>query len=113
MSAPTPIEKELAALGRVIRQERERKGMTPAQLAEAAGVERERLAALEAGRDRAPASLLFAVAGGLNARLGVLMARAEGLDLGVGAMLARHGERRLTPEEFAEHLGHLPTDGEG
>ncbi len=34
-------------------------------------------------------------------------------DLSVKAMLARHGERRLTPEEFEQHFGRLPTDGEG
>jgi hypothetical protein len=25
----------------------------------------------------------------------------------------RYGERRLTPEEFEQHFGRLPTDGEG
>jgi hypothetical protein len=34
-------------------------------------------------------------------------------DLSVKAMLARHGERRLTPGEFEQHFGQLPTDGEG
>ncbi len=34
-------------------------------------------------------------------------------DLSVEAILARHGERRLTPEEFERHFGQLPTDGEG
>lgn len=34
-------------------------------------------------------------------------------DLSVKAMLARHGERKLTPEEFEQHFGQLPTDGEG
>jgi hypothetical protein len=34
-------------------------------------------------------------------------------DLSVKAMLARHGERKLTPEEFEQHFGRLPTDGEG
>ena len=33
-------------------------------------------------------------------------------DLSVKAMLARHGERELTPEEFEQHFGDLPTDGE-
>ncbi len=37
----------------------------------------------------------------------------EGSDLSVKAMLARRGERELTPEEFEQHFGHLPTDGEG
>jgi hypothetical protein len=31
----------------------------------------------------------------------------------VDAILARHGERRLTPEEFEEYLGDLPSDDEG
>jgi hypothetical protein len=35
------------------------------------------------------------------------------LDLSVKAMLARHWERKLAPEEFEQHFGQLPTDGEG
>ncbi len=31
----------------------------------------------------------------------------------LGDMLAEHGLRRLTPEEFDRHFGHLPTDDEG
>ncbi len=34
-------------------------------------------------------------------------------DLSVKAMLARHGERQLTPAEFEQNFGGLPTDGEG
>lgn len=34
-------------------------------------------------------------------------------DLSAKAMLARHGERELTPDEFEQHFGELPTDGEG
>ncbi len=34
-------------------------------------------------------------------------------DLSVKAMLSRHGERKLTTEEFEQHFGQLPTDGEG
>jgi hypothetical protein len=34
-------------------------------------------------------------------------------DLSVRAMLARHGERRLSSEEFDQDFGQLPTDGEG
>ena len=49
-----------------------------------------------------------------TALLEKLIAALEGEhDLSVDAMLARYGERRLTPEEFEKHLGHLPTDGEG
>lgn len=37
----------------------------------------------------------------------------EGRDTSVEAILARHGEERLTPEEFDHHFGSLPTDDEG
>jgi transcriptional regulator with XRE-family HTH domain len=38
---------------------------------------------------------------------------AEGLGVRPGRLLDDLGERRLTPEEFEQHFGHLPTDGEG
>jgi hypothetical protein len=31
----------------------------------------------------------------------------------VDELLAEHGEHRLTAEEFEEHFGDLPSDGEG
>lgn len=34
-------------------------------------------------------------------------------DLSVAAALARHHERALTAEEFEQHFGALPSDGEG
>lgn len=34
-------------------------------------------------------------------------------DLSVRAMLSRHGERELSPDEFEQQFGELPTDGEG
>ena len=34
-------------------------------------------------------------------------------DLSAKGMLSRNGERELTPEEFEQHFGELPTDGEG
>jgi hypothetical protein len=34
-------------------------------------------------------------------------------DLSTRAMLERHGERELTEEEYEQHFGGLPTDGEG
>lgn len=37
----------------------------------------------------------------------------EGRDTPVEAILARHGEERLSPEEFDRHFGSLPTDAEG
>jgi hypothetical protein len=37
----------------------------------------------------------------------------EGRDTSVEAILARHGEERLSSEEFDQHFGSLPTDDEG
>lgn len=53
MSRRVPSEEDrklLLALGRAVRQLREERGMTPAQLACAAGIRREELEAIEAGR---------------------------------------------------------------
>lgn len=48
----------------------------------------------------------------VDAALAALEA-VEGRDTSVGAILARHGEERLSPEEFDRHFGSLPTDAEG
>jgi hypothetical protein len=48
----------------------------------------------------------------VDAALAALEA-VEGKDTSVEAILARHGEQRLSPEEFDRHFGSLPTDDEG
>lgn len=48
----------------------------------------------------------------VDAALAALEA-VEGRDTSVEAILARHGEERLSPEEFDRHFGSLPTDAEG
>jgi len=48
----------------------------------------------------------------VDAALAALEA-VEGKDTSVEAILARHGEERLSPEEFDRHFGSLPTDDEG
>lgn len=37
----------------------------------------------------------------------------EGRDTSLEAILARHGEERISPEEFDRHFGSLQTDDEG
>lgn len=37
----------------------------------------------------------------------------EGRDTSLEAILARHGEERISPEEFDRHFGWLPADEEG
>lgn len=37
----------------------------------------------------------------------------EGHEISVEAILARHGEQRLSPEEFDRHFGSLLSDDEG
>jgi transcriptional regulator with XRE-family HTH domain len=46
-------------------------------------------------------------------RLKSILRLADGLGVTPGALLDPIGERRLTPDEFERHFGHLPTDGEG
>jgi hypothetical protein len=49
-------------------------------------------------------------------RLRTILRVARGMDADRSALrddLDRHGKRRLTAEEFEEHFGHLPADGEG
>ena len=56
MERPVPSEEDrklLLALGRAIRQLREERGMTPAELACASGIRRQELEAIEAGRPHA------------------------------------------------------------
>jgi Sigma-70, region 4 len=77
-------------------------GLTLREIGERTGVTKERV--------RQVLGHYFRVAG---KQFRANRAAQEPPDLSVRAMLARHGERRLTPKEFEEHFGHLPTDGEG
>jgi transcriptional regulator with XRE-family HTH domain len=105
----TDDEEELIALGRAVRRERHAKGLSIEALARKAGMSTGHLGRIERGHGNPRWDKLCALASALDVPLSALAPP----DLGVGAMLARHGERRLTHEEFEEHLGHLPTDGEG
>jgi len=58
--------KELVAFGKSIREAREAKAMTPAELAKAANVEREDLEALEAGRLTPAGDFVLALSTGLG-----------------------------------------------
>jgi transcriptional regulator with XRE-family HTH domain len=51
--------------------------------------------------------------GAREPRLGTILRVVWGLGVQPGRLLDYLGERRLTPEEFQQHFGHLPTDGEG
>jgi hypothetical protein len=63
-------------------------------------------------RERARAVLDHLPEDRVDAALAALEA-VEGRDTSVEAILARHGEERLSPEEFDQHFGSLPTDDEG
>jgi transcriptional regulator with XRE-family HTH domain len=103
--AMTEHEHELLALGQAIRHERHAKGLSIASLASKAGVSPKSLNRVELGQGGPTWNTLSAIASALG--ISVLLRPDQ------DAILARHGERRLTPEEFEKHLGHLPTDGEG
>ena len=63
-------------------------------------------------RERARAVLDHLPEDRVDAALAALEA-VEGRDTSVEAILARHGEERLSAEEFDQHFGSLPTDDEG
>ncbi len=80
MSASKQPDPELAGLGHAIRQVREQYGMSKKALAAAAGIEPERLDALEAGQLDPAYDLLIALAAGLGVRPSTLVIRAEQLE---------------------------------
>lgn len=63
-------------------------------------------------RDKAHAVLDHLPEDRVEAALAALEA-VEGRDTSLEAILARHGEQRLSPEDFDRHFGSLPTDDEG
>lgn len=105
----TEYEQESIALGQAVRRHRHTKGLTIEALARKAGMSTGHLGRIERGHGNPRWDTLSTLASALDMPLSVLLRPAPSVE----AMLARHGERRLTPEEFEEHFGHLPTDGEG
>jgi len=75
----TERDLELIAFGLTLRRAREEKGMSSDVLAAAAGVERERLDAIEAGRFAPDVDVLVALADGLGVGLAELVRRAGAL----------------------------------
>jgi transcriptional regulator with XRE-family HTH domain len=85
---------ELAALGQAIRQQRQQRGMTPAELAAAAGVDEPYLEALEAGR---PVALIDAQSP---------QAASVAFGRRLRELRAEHG---LSQDQLAERTGMHPT----
>jgi transcriptional regulator with XRE-family HTH domain len=71
--------RDLVALGRAIGEIRRERGMGVEQLADAAGVDPRRVAALERGRVNPGYGMLLALADGLGVRPSMFIARAEAL----------------------------------
>lgn len=87
------------AFGQRLRELRAERGVSQDQLAHRTGIHPTAIGRFERG-DREP-------------RLRSILRLADGLGVQPGRLVDDLGERRLTPEEFEEHFGHLPTDGEG
>ncbi len=95
-------------LGRAVRRLRQERRLSIEALAFKAGVSAGHLGTIERGHGNPRWDTLCALASALDMPLSALFDEAPSMD----TMLALHGERRLTPEEFERHFGHLPTDGE-
>jgi transcriptional regulator with XRE-family HTH domain len=87
------------AFGRRLRALRREHGVSQYALADRTGLHATVISRFERG-EREP-------------RLKSILRLAEGLGVPPGTLLDTLVERRLTPEEFDRHFGHLPTDGEG
>ena len=90
---------EQAAFGQRLRELRAERGVSQDQLARRTGIDATAVGRFERGA-REP-------------RLRSILRLADGLGVKPGRLVDDLGERTLTPQEFAEHFGHLPTDGEG
>lgn len=90
---------ESIAFGRRLRQLRTERGVSKDHLARKTGIHPTAIRRFERG-NREPL-------------LKSILRLADGLGVQPGALLDTLGERRLTPDEFEQHFGHLPTDGEG
>ncbi len=99
------------ALGVAIRRMRQARVLTVSTLADKAGMSAGHLRKIERGDGNPRWDLLGAIASGLDTPLSTLL-RSVAIEDGVVRFI-RRGERRLTPEEFEQHFGDLPTDGEG
>ena len=99
MSPAQAAHNETIAFGQRLRALRAAHGISQDNLAEKTGIHPTAIGRLERGV-REP-------------RLKTILRLADGLDIQPGRLLDHLGERRLTPEEFKQHFGDLPTDGEG
>jgi transcriptional regulator with XRE-family HTH domain len=100
---------EPIALGMAVRYHRQAKDFTIEALAFKANLSAGHLGRIERGHCNPRWDTLRALASALDIPLAELFDEAPSMD----AMFALHGERRLTPEEFEEGFGQLPTDSEG
>lgn len=82
MGETNPDQRELQRLGRSIRQIRNEKGLSVADLAQATNVDEATIEALEAGRLDPPYDLMLDVASGLGIEMSALIIQTEQADGG-------------------------------
>jgi transcriptional regulator with XRE-family HTH domain len=93
------MSQSTVAFGQRLRALRAERDISQDTLAKRTGIHATAIGRLERGK-REP-------------RLKTILRLAEGLNAHPGRLLDHLGARRLTQEEFEQHFGHLPTDGEG
>ncbi len=89
----------VAAFARRLRETRAASGLTQDRLARLASLHHTEVSKLERSLT--------------DPRLSTVVRLARGLGVPTSALVEEHYERQLTIEGFAQHFGHLPTDGEG
>jgi transcriptional regulator with XRE-family HTH domain len=105
-AASEPTIPTIGELGRTIRCVRRLKGLSAEGAAETVGLTPAQFEAVEEGCGTIRVETLLAIAAALSVTFAELARAAE-------SEASRRGERRLTLEDFEEHFGRLPFDGEG
>ncbi len=101
----------VSAFARRLGMARAAAGLTQEALAERSGMHRNEIGKLERALTDPRLSTVVRLARGLDVPTSALVEdRYEDRQLSIELA---PGERRLTPEEFREHFGLLPADGEG
>ncbi len=99
------------AFARRLREARKASGLTHVKLASRSGLHHTEISKLERALTDPRLSTVVRLARGLDVPTSALVEdRYEDRQLTINLA---PGERRLTPEEFEQHFGHLPTDREG
>jgi XRE family transcriptional regulator, aerobic/anaerobic benzoate catabolism transcriptional regulator len=118
LSRPVAGDEVVAAVGRLVRLSRAKRGMTRRQLAQASGASERYLAQIESGRGNPSVIILSAIADALELPITDLLPRANGHPAVLSRILdvlgrAEEGELSAIAELIERHIGAAPAIDRG